>query len=72
MAVIAALKKKRVAKQDGKNNTGPGYMAQIWQIAQMKEDTDIDYSSEHAQEEDAVEEFVTGYHSLGYMFLLGF
>jgi hypothetical protein len=47
-------------------------MAQIWEIAKMKEDTDTDYSSEHAQEEDAVEEFVTGYHSLGYMFLLGF
>ena len=47
-------------------------MAQIWEKAKLKEDTDTDHSSEHAQEEDAVEEVVTGYHSLGYMVLLGF
>ena len=38
----------------------------------MKEDTDTDHSSEHAQEEDEVEDTVTVCHSLGYMALLGF
>ena len=38
----------------------------------MREDADTDHNSEHVQEEDGVEEFVTGYHSLVYMALLGF
>ena len=38
----------------------------------MREDADTDHSSEHVQEQDGVEEFVTGYHSLVYMALPGF
>jgi hypothetical protein len=38
----------------------------------MREDADANHIHEHMQEQDGVEESVTGYHSLAYMALPGF